>query len=98
MIYIFHGCSTEASAHIPRKKSKGKLRRRFKKTAIYASSTLEFALPVKYSEYTDVFSENKVNNISSIARNDYVINFEKNSIIFYKSIYYLSERELIVLK
>jgi hypothetical protein len=33
-----------------------------------------------------------------MARIDHVIDFEKNSIIFYKFIYYFSEKELTVLK
>jgi hypothetical protein len=98
MIYIFHGYLIEALAHISRGKSKGKFRRKFKKAAIYAASTSEPALSVKYSEYADVFSEDKINNISSVTRTDHVINFEKNSIIFYKFIYHFSERELTVLK
>jgi hypothetical protein len=98
MIYIFYNCSIEISAHVPRGRSKGKLRRRFKKATIYATSMSEPALPTKYSEYTDVFSEDKINNISPVARIEYVINFEKTSIIFYKSIYHLFKRELIILK
>jgi hypothetical protein len=98
MIYIFYNCSIEISAHVPRGRSKGKLRRRFKKATIYATSMSEPALPTKYSEYTDVFSEDKINNISPMARTNYAINFEENSIIFYESIYYLSEKELTILK
>jgi hypothetical protein len=33
-----------------------------------------------------------------MTRTEHTINFEKNSIIFYKSIYHLSKRELIILK
>jgi hypothetical protein len=33
-----------------------------------------------------------------MTRIEYAINFEENSIIFYKFIYYFSKRELIVLK
>jgi hypothetical protein len=98
MIYAFYGCPIEIPTHIPRGRFKGKLRRRLKKVAIYAASTSESALPVKYSEYTDVFFEDKINNISSMARTNYVINFEENSIIFYKFIYYLSKKKLTVLK
>jgi hypothetical protein len=44
------------------------------------------------------FFEDKINNIPPMARTDHAINFEKNSIISYKSIYYFSERKLIILK
>jgi hypothetical protein len=98
MIYIFYNCLAEIPAHVPRERPKRKLRRKFRKAVIYATSTSESALPIKYSEYTDVFSENKINNISSMTRTNYAINFEKNSIISYKFIYYFSERELTVLK
>jgi hypothetical protein len=98
MIYAFYDCPAEIPAQIPRGRSKGKLRRKFKKTAIYVVSTSEPALPAKYSEYTDVFFENKVNNASPVARTEYAIDFEKNSIISYKSIYHFSEKELTVLK
>jgi hypothetical protein len=102
MIYIFYGylveIPTQIPAHVPRERPKEKFRRKFKKTAIYITNTSEPALPIKYSEYADVFSENKINNISPITRIKYVINFEKNSIIFYKFIYHFSKRELIILR
>jgi hypothetical protein len=69
-----------------------------KKTAIYTANTSKPALPTKYSEYADVFSENKINNISSITRIEHAIDFEENSIIFYKFIYHFSERKLTILK
>jgi hypothetical protein len=98
MIYVFHGCPAEIPAQIPRGKSKEKLRRKLREAAIYAANTSESALSVKYSEYADVFFEDEINNISPITRINYVINFEKNSIIFYKFIYYFFERELIILR
>jgi hypothetical protein len=98
IIYIFHGYPVEAPAHIPQGKSKGKFRRRFRKAAIYIANTSEPALPIKYSEYTDIFFKDEINSISSVTRINHAINFEENSIILYKSIYYFSERELIILK
>jgi hypothetical protein len=104
IIYIFHGCLieilTQIPAHVPREKCKRKFRRKLKEVAIYITSTSEFALSIKYSEYADIFFKNKINNISLITRTKYVINFEKISKIFYKFIYYFSEREreLIILK
>jgi hypothetical protein len=98
MIYAFHGCLIEIPAYIPRGRSKKKFRRRLKKVTIYAANTSEPALPVKYSKYANVFFENEANNAPPMARTDHVINFEKNSIISYKFIYYFSERKLIVLK
>jgi hypothetical protein len=71
---------------------------KIQKIAIYTAITSESTLPSKYSEYTDVFSENKINSIPPVTRTDHVINFEKNSIISYKSIYHFSEKELIVLR
>jgi hypothetical protein len=98
MIYAFHDYLTEIPAQIPRERSKEKFRRKLKKAAIYVTNTSESALPAKYSEYTDVFSENKINNIPPVTRTEHVIDFEKNSIIFYKFIYHLSERELTILR
>jgi hypothetical protein len=98
MIYIFHSCSAEVPAYVSRERLKRKFRRRLKKAAIYAASTSKPALSTKYSEYADVFFKNKINNIPSVTRTDHAINFEKNSIISYKFIYYFSKRELIVLK
>jgi hypothetical protein len=98
MVYIFYDCPVEVPTYVPRGRSKERFRRKLRKATIYIMSTLESALPIKYSEYADVFSENEINNVPPVARIDYAINFEKNLIIFYKSIYYFSERELIVLK
>jgi hypothetical protein len=98
MIYIFHGYLIEIPTQISRRKFKRKFRRRLREAAIYTASTSESALPIKYSEYANVFLENKINNISPIRRTEHIINFEKNSIISYKFIYHLSERELTVLK
>jgi hypothetical protein len=98
IIYAFYGCLIEILTYVPRERSKGRFRRRLKEVTIYIMSTSESALPVKYSEYADVFFEDKINNISPITRIDHVIDFEKNSIIFYKFIYYLSERELTILR
>jgi hypothetical protein len=97
IIYVFYGCPIEIPAYIPRERSKGRLRRKFKKAAIYVTNTSKFDLPIKYSEYADVFSENKINSIPPITRINHAINFEKNSIILYKLIYHLSERQLTVL-
>jgi hypothetical protein len=84
--------------HIPRERFKKRFRRRLKKAIIYITSTSESVLPVKYSEYADVFFESEINNISSVARIDYVIDFEENSIISYRFIYYFSKRELTILR
>jgi hypothetical protein len=70
MIYVFHGCLIEIPAQIPRGRSKEKLRRRLKKADIYAANTSEPALQAKYSEYADVFFENKINNILPVTRNE----------------------------
>jgi hypothetical protein len=98
MMYVFYDYLIEIPAYVPRERFKGRLRRRLKKAAIYAASTSELILPIKYSKYTDVFFEGEINNIPSITRTNHVINFEKNSIIFYEFIYHFSERKLIILR
>jgi hypothetical protein len=55
-------------------------------------------IPLKYSEYADVFSEERANTLLNKHALHYTINFITGYDLLYSPIYSLSEKELAILK
>jgi hypothetical protein len=59
---------------------------------------VKFSLPPKYKDYGDIFFSVEYIEIAENPQIAHTINLEENIIIFYKLIYYFSEKKLRVLR
>jgi hypothetical protein len=59
---------------------------------------VKFSFPPEYKNYEDIFSSAEYIEIAENSQTAYTIDLVENIIIFYKLIYYLSEKELRVLR
>jgi hypothetical protein len=62
------------------------------------SIAVKSSLPPEYKNYGNIFFPAEYMEIAENPQTAYTINLEENTTIFYKSIYYLSEKKLRILR